>query len=115
MNLPTKLTVSRIVMTILIIIILLFPFDAININFPQFYISDILVDSRYLIAGGLFILASVTDWLDGYIARKYGLITNTGKMLDAIADKILVNSRHKSAISKTKYSPIFSTGTAIIP
>jgi len=92
MNLPTKLTVSRIVMTILIIIILLFPFDAININFPQFYISDILVDSRYLIAGGLFIIASATDWLDGYIARKYGLITNTGKMLDAIADKILVNS-----------------------
>ena len=62
MNLPTKLTVSRIVMTILIIIILLFPFDAININFPQFYISDILVDSRYLIAGGLFIIASA-----GYI------------------------------------------------
>lgn len=92
MNLPTKLTVSRIVMTILIIIILLFPFDAVNINFPQFYISDILVDSRYLIAGGLFIIASATDWLDGYIARKYGLITNTGKMLDAIADKILVNS-----------------------
>ena len=92
MNLPTKLTVSRIVMTILIIIIMLFPFYAININFPQFYISDTLVDSRYLIAGGLFIIASLTDWLDGYIARKYGLITNTGKMLDAIADKILVNS-----------------------
>ena len=92
MNLPTKLTISRIVMSIIVIIIMLFPFYAINISFPQFYISDILVDSRYLIAGVLFIIASVTDWLDGYIARKYGLITNTGKMLDAIADKILVNS-----------------------
>lgn len=92
MNLPTKLTVSRIVMTIIIIIIMLFPFYAINVNFPQFYINDILVDSRYIIAGILFIVASLTDWLDGYIARKYGLITNTGKMLDAIADKILVNS-----------------------
>ena len=92
MNLPTKLTVSRIVMSILVIITMLFPFYAVNVNFPQFYIGDILVDSRYLIAGGLFIIASITDFLDGYIARKYGLITNTGKMLDAIADKILVNS-----------------------
>lgn len=92
MNLPTKLTVSRILMTVMIIIIMLFPFYAININVPQFYIRDILVDSKYLIAGFLFIIASLTDWLDGYIARKYGLITNTGKMLDAIADKILVNS-----------------------
>lgn len=92
MNIPTKLTISRIVMSILIIIIMLFPFYAVNISFPQFYISDILVDSRYLIAGGLFIIASLTDFLDGYIARRYGLITNTGKMLDAIADKVLVNS-----------------------
>ena len=92
MNLPTKLTVSRIVMSIIVIIIMLFPFHAINVEFPMISISKILVDSRYIIAGVLFILASVTDWLDGYIARKYGLITNTGKMLDAIADKILVNS-----------------------
>lgn len=92
MNLPTKLTISRIVMSVIVIIIMLFPFYAININFPQFYVADILIDSRYIIAGVLFIIASVTDWLDGYIARKYGLITNTGKMLDAIADKILVNS-----------------------
>lgn len=92
MNLPTKLTVSRIIMTILIIIILLFPFDAINVEFPTIAVDVINVNSKYLIAGILFIIASLTDWLDGYIARKYGLITNTGKMLDAIADKILVNS-----------------------
>ncbi len=92
MNLPTKLTVSRIVMAILIIIIMLFPFYAININFPQYNVNGVLVDLRYIIAGILFVIASFTDFLDGYIARKYGLITNTGKMLDAIADKVLVNT-----------------------
>lgn len=92
MTLPNKLTISRIIMTLVIILILLFPFYMINFNFPKFYISEIIVDSKYFIAGGLFIIASITDFIDGYIARKYDLITNTGKMLDAIADKILVNS-----------------------
>ncbi len=92
MNLPTKLTISRIVMSILIIIIMLFPFYAVNIDFPQYNVNGVLIDLRYIIAGILFIIASLTDFLDGHIARKYGLITNTGKMLDAIADKVLVNS-----------------------
>ena len=61
-------------------------------HFPSFYIGSIYVNLKFIVAGVLFILASLTDFLDGYIARKYGLITNTGKMLDAIADKILVNS-----------------------
>lgn len=92
MTLPNKLTISRIIMTLLIIFILLFPFYMINFNFPKFYVGEIIVDSKYFIAGVLFIIASITDFVDGYIARKYDLITNTGKMLDAIADKILVNS-----------------------
>lgn len=96
MNLPNKLTMFRIILTIFIIFILLFPFSDINLNFPEFVINGnkatIVVNSKYIIAGILFIIASITDFLDGYIARKYNLITDTGKMLDAIADKILVNS-----------------------
>lgn len=92
MNIPNKLTITRIVMSLLIILLLLFPFDRLNISFYSFFIGDVLINLKYVIAGIMFILASLTDFLDGHIARKYGLITNTGKMLDAIADKVLVNS-----------------------
>ena len=93
LNLPNKLTIFRIFLTLVIIFILLFPFYNININFPEYVIDGtILIDLKYIIAGILFIIASLTDFLDGYIARKYNLITDLGKMLDAIADKILVNS-----------------------
>ncbi len=59
---------------------------------PKLEIANVEVEVHYFICGILFIIASVTDFLDGYIARKYGLVTNTGKMLDAIADKLLVDS-----------------------
>ena len=92
MTLPNKLTISRIIMTIIIIFILLFPFYTIGFSFPKFSVDGLPVDSKYFVAGVLFIIASLTDFVDGYIARKYDLITNLGKMLDAIADKILVDS-----------------------
>ena len=93
MNLPNKLTVVRIIMSIIIIIILMFPFDSAGISLPKLFIGEALVaDIKYFIAGGLFILASITDCLDGYIARKYNLVTDFGKVMDAIADKVLVNS-----------------------
>lgn len=93
MNLPNKLTMTRIIMTLLIILILLFPFSAMGIEVTQLFINEsIKVDIRYPIAGILFIIASLTDFVDGYIARKYNLVTDFGKMMDAIADKILVNS-----------------------
>ena len=93
MNLPNKLTILRIILSIIIIFILLFPFYNVNFEFPKFIVGEkILVDSKYFIAGILFIIASITDFFDGHIARKHNLITNEGKVLDAIADKVLVNS-----------------------
>ena len=90
MNLPTKLTVVRIVLSIIIMIILMFPFDAVGISIPVIR-AGIDMDLLYVIAGVIFIIASFTDFLDGYLARKNNQVTDTGKMLDAIADKILVN------------------------
>lgn len=92
-NLPNQLTIFRIVLTMIIIFIMLFPFYMINVSFPKYLLNGVLIiDVKYLICGVLFVIASITDSLDGYIARKYNLVTNTGKVLDAIADKILVNS-----------------------
>ena len=96
MNLPNKLTVSRVIMSILIIIILLggdYIVSLFGLEIPKLFINEkIVVDLKYIISGFLFIIASLTDFLDGYIARKYNLVTDFGKLVDAIADKILVNS-----------------------
>lgn len=93
MNLPNRLTMLRIILSFVIIGILIFPFDATGIELPKLFINEtIVIDIKYIIAGVLFIIASITDYLDGYIARKYNLVTDFGKMIDAIADKILVNS-----------------------
>lgn len=74
MNLPNKLTLFRII---------LIPF------FVFFLLTDFVPFSRY-ISLGIFGIASLTDLLDGKIARKYNLITNFGKFMDPIADKLLV-------------------------
>ena len=92
LNLPNKITLARIFLTVIIIFLCLFPFYLVNINFPQYNVKGIIVDSKYIIAGVLFVIASLSDFIDGKIARKRGLVTDTGKMLDAIADKVLVNS-----------------------
>ena len=74
MNLPNKLTVSRLIL--IPVFVVFFFIEAIPFN--------------YLISLGVFAIAAFTDFLDGYIARKYDMITNLGKFLDPIADKILV-------------------------
>lgn len=75
MNLPNKLTVLRVIMI---------PF------FVFFMLTDIAGSLSKWIALGIFIIASLTDLLDGKIARKYNLVTNFGKFMDPLADKLLV-------------------------
>lgn len=93
MNKANKITLSRVFISIIIIILLLFPFYSFGIEFPKYIVNDnIVVDLKYIIAGVLFIIASLTDFLDGYVARKYDMVTDFGKMVDAISDKMLTNS-----------------------
>ncbi len=91
MNLPNKITTVRLVLVVFIILLLCIPFSYFGFTFPKYDIRGVVVELHYLIAGVLFIIASLTDFLDGHIARKYHLVTDTGKMLDAIADKVLVS------------------------
>ena len=93
MNKANKITISRIIMSLIIILILLFPFDQIGVEFPTYLVGGkVVVDLKYIIVGILFIIASLTDFLDGYVARKYNLVTDFGKMVDAISDKLLTNA-----------------------
>ena len=93
MNLPNKITFGRIILTVIIIGILLFPFDAVGIDLPSLFINEsIVVDIRYLIVGILFFIAIISDSIDGKLARKYQMETTIGKIMDDIADKTLMNS-----------------------
>ena len=91
MNLPNKITVARLGLTVIIILLLCIPFSYLGFTFPKYDFRGITMELQYLISGVFLIIASLTDFLDGYIARKYHLVADTGKMLDAIADKALVS------------------------
>lgn len=88
MNLPNKLSLFRIFLVPVITIAYLLPSQF----FGSFTFLNHVVSNRDLIVLLIFIVASITDLIDGYVARKYELITSFGKFIDPIADKLLVNT-----------------------
>lgn len=82
LNLPNALTAVRIVLAPLLVVVLLTEFEG----------RQVLGMSRELAGAGIFAIASLTDWLDGYIARRRRQITWLGQILDPIADKLLVSA-----------------------
>jgi CDP-diacylglycerol--glycerol-3-phosphate 3-phosphatidyltransferase len=75
MNLPNKLTVARLLLTVLFVVLFYLP-----------------MKNAVTCALFIFIVASITDYLDGEIARRYNLVTNFGKLMDPLADKILMTA-----------------------
>ena len=73
------------------IIILIVPWYNLGINMPKYVVNGEIIKLEYIIAGVMFIIASLTDFIDGKIARSRNMVTDFGKVADAIADKILVN------------------------
>ena len=88
MNLPTKITISRIIIVVGMLIAL-FVLSLLNISVPT--LGDTGINLVFLIIAFVFVIASATDWLDGYLARRNNQITDLGKFLDPIADKLLID------------------------
>ena len=86
MNIANRLTAARIVMIPLFLLMMCFPKD--TLGMVNVFHSNLSVS--WVLAMIIFTIASITDFLDGYLARKYHLITNFGKFADPLADKLLV-------------------------
>lgn len=86
MNLPNMISLVRIILVPVIVVLML-------INWDQALVTgDYHLTIAWLIAGVLFVVASLSDFLDGYLARKLNKVTTFGKFFDAIADKFLTNA-----------------------
>jgi CDP-diacylglycerol---glycerol-3-phosphate 3-phosphatidyltransferase len=88
MNLPNSLTIVRMFLVPLFVVVLLTEFEG-----PR-----IVGVSKELLGAGIFALASITDWLDGYLARRRGQITWFGQVMDPIADKLLTSAAFVSLV-----------------
>ncbi|MEC0246157.1 CDP-diacylglycerol--glycerol-3-phosphate 3-phosphatidyltransferase [Paenibacillus chitinolyticus] len=97
MNLANKITLARIFLVPIIMFFLL-----VNIQFPHIKIQTFSITYNQIIAALIFIIAASTDSLDGYIARKNKLVTNLGKLLDPLADKLLVTAVLVSLVEMDK-------------
>ena len=86
------MTVMRICLIPIILLIAIFPYAQFNIDVPVLEVGHVGVSYVNIAMLVLFLVASITDFLDGFIARKYNLITTFGKFADPIADKLLVTS-----------------------
>ena len=94
MNLPNKITLTRIFL--------------IPVFVALFFLT--VIPYNYFIAAIVFIVAACTDFIDGHIARKYHLVTNLGKFLDPIADKVLVSSALICMLVKPEVLKVMWTG-----
>ena len=109
MNLPNKLTLLRLIMV---------PFFMVAMAIPELFAVSTPVHVACNVTGVvLFIIASVTDFLDGNIARKYNLVTNFGKFMDPLADKLMVIGAMLMILYKSDYEsihPLFIWATVAV-
>ena len=116
MNLPTKITFSRII-AIFIMLVVFFTVYAIKLYNPFLFnitnIGNSKINYLYFAMCIFFILAAITDAIDGYLARSRNEVTDLGKFLDPVADKLLVNSM--LILLSIHYQGLFSVDQYVIP
>ena len=88
MNLPNKITISRIILIPIFVVMMLVQIE----KWGDITILGATMPVTHLIGALIFIIAATTDWIDGYYARKLNQVTNMGKFLDPLADKLLVSA-----------------------
>lgn len=103
MNLANRITLARIFLVPVIMFFLLMKLDLGSLVFLEYEIS-----SNQIIAALIFIVAASTDGLDGYIARKNKIVTNLGKLLDPLADKLLVAAVLISLVEMDKLNALIA-------
>lgn len=109
MNLPNRLTLFRIVLIPVIILVYLFPYASFGIEPAVFTIGNVSLSVINLVALLIYVVAAVTDALDGHIARSRNMITTFGKFADPIADKLLTTTMFLLFLSRgmIPFVPVF--------
>lgn len=102
MNTPTKITFTRIIVTVALIATL---FVLSFFNFETPLLGNTRINLVFLIIAVVFVVVCYTDHLDGYLARKHNQITDLGKFLDPVADKLLINSMVIFLIAPQIFAP----------
>lgn len=92
MNTANRLTIFRICLIPLIVLIHIFPYSQFGISVGYIPVGPVVLKHTNIVVLVLFVVASFTDFLDGYLARSRNMVTTFGKFLDPIADKLLVNT-----------------------
>ena len=92
MNLPNRITMFRITLIPLLILIWLFPYEHFGISVGHIQVENVFVSYVNVCVAVIFLIASISDFIDGYIARNENMVTTLGKFADPIADKLLVNT-----------------------
>ncbi|MBO4218373.1 MAG: CDP-diacylglycerol--glycerol-3-phosphate 3-phosphatidyltransferase [Erysipelotrichaceae bacterium] len=92
MNLPNKLTLFRLILIPIIVLVWVLPYSQLGLELPSYHIGYLTLSLKNIIVLVLFILGSVSDFLDGFLARMNNQVTTFGKFADPIADKCLTTT-----------------------
>jgi CDP-diacylglycerol--glycerol-3-phosphate 3-phosphatidyltransferase len=92
MNLPNRISIFRLILIPVIVIVWVFPYAQLGISWPVYHVGFVSLSLQRIVILALFAIASFSDFLDGYLARKNHQITTFGKFIDPIADKCLTTT-----------------------